>query len=264
MSPQVRTRAASRRHDADFAGPWSILPIADTLLERISSTTTRLGMPFVVPELDDLFAGAERMTGAVADWGRQFWRTYVSSTESGIAYTSTPRPVREEVQRLRDEIARRTRLTREQIARALGVDRRSLSAWVKGEATPGTDKLERLQLLADVVRDIDATESGSATEVLLSRTREQDLLDHIAAGRFTHARDWQALRGGSPSVAIVHRRSTKRPLHQNALDAYLRGELRPLGRAATIRPESDYEQDLAQAERLMPGEPVRRSRRGYR
>lgn len=39
----------------------------------------------------------------------------------------------------------------------------------------------------------------------------------------------------------------KRPLHQNALEAYLRGELRPLGRAATIRPESDYEQDLSKA-----------------
>ena len=59
-------------------------------------------------------------------------------------------------------------------------------------------------------------------------------------------------------------RSTKRPLHQNALDAYLRGELRPLGRAATVRPESDYEQDPSQVERVMLDEPVRRSRRGYR
>lgn len=221
-------------------------------------------MPFVLHDLDDLILGVERMTGAALSWASQFWRIDVSSTETGITYVSTPRPVREEVQKLRDEIARRTRLTRGQIARALGVDRRSLSAWVKGEATPGADKLERLQLLADVVRDIDATEPGSATEVVLSRAGGEDLLDHIAAGRFAHARDWQALRGSAPSVTIVHRRSTKRPLHQNALDAYLRGELRPLGRAATIRPESDYEQDLAQAERLMPAEPVRRSRRGYR
>ena len=264
MSPQVQARPTARQDDPEVEGPWSILPIADTLFERKSSTTTRLGMPFLVHDLDDLILGAERMTGAVLSWASQFWRLDVSSTETGITYASTPRPVREEVQRLRDEIARRTRLTREQIARALGVDRRSLSAWVKGVATPGADKLERLQMLADVVRDIDATEPGSATEVLLSRSGGVDVLDHIAAGRFTHARDWQALRGGSPSVAIVHRRSTKRRLHQNALDAYLRGELRPLARAATIRPESDYEQDLAHAERLMPDEPVRRSRRGYR
>ena len=264
MSPQLQTRRAHRDDEMDAGGPWSILPIADTLLERRSSTTTRLGMPFVVPELDELFAGAERMTGAVTSWTGLFWHTYISSTESGITYASTPRPVREEVQRLRDEIARRTRLTRKQIARAAGVDRRSMSAWVKGDATPSVEKLERLQILADVVRDIDATEPGRSTEVLLSRSGGQDLLDHIAAGRLTTARSWQSMQGSAPSVTVVRRRSTKRPLHQNALDAYLKGELRPFGRAATIRPESDYEQDLSAADRLMPDEPVRRSRRGYR
>ncbi len=243
MSPQVHARPRAGLDDPDVEGPWAILPIADALIERRSSTTTRLGMPFVVHDLDDLLLGAERMTGGVVNWSAQFWRIDVSSTETGITYASTPRPVREEVQKLRDEIARRTRLTREQIARALGVDRRSLSAWVRGEATPGADKLERLQLLADVVRDIDATESGRATEVLLSRSGGQDLLDHIAACHFAHPRDWRAFRG-SPSVTIVHRYSAKRPLHQNALDAYLRGELRSLGRASTIHPESDYEQDL--------------------
>ncbi len=243
MSPQVHARPRAGLDDPDVEGPWAILPIADALIERRSSTTTRLGMPFVVHDLDDLLLGAERMTGGAVNWSDQFWRIDVSSTETGITYASTPRPVREEVQKLRDEIARRTRLTREQIARALGVDRRSLSAWVRGEATPGADKLERLQLLADVVRDIDATESGRATEVLLSRSGGQDLLDHIAACHFAHPRDWRAFRG-SPSVTIVHRYSAKRPLHQNALDAYLRGELRSLGRASTIRPESDYEQDL--------------------
>ena len=264
MSPQVHARSSARLDDTAVQGPWEILPIADTLIERRSSTTTRLGMPFVVRDLDDVLLGAERMTGGAISWSDQFWRIDVSSTETGITYASTPRPVREEVQKLRDEIARRTRLTREQIARALGVDRRSLSAWVKGESAPGADKLERLQLLADVVRDIDASKPGSATEVLLSRTEGQDLLDHIASGRFAHARDWQLLRGSSPSLRIVHRRSAKRALHQNALDAYLRGELRPLGRAATIHPESDYEQDISRAERLMLDEPVRRSRRGYR
>ena len=203
------------------------------------------------------------MTSALTTRTGQFWQTYISSTESGITYASTPRPVREEVQRLRDEIARRTRLTREQIARAAGVDRRSMSAWVKGDATPSVDKLERLQVLAEVVRDIDATEPGRSTEVLLSRSAGHDLLDHIAAGRLTYAHAWQSLQGTAPSVTVVHRRSSKRPLHQNALEAYLKGELRPLGRAATIRPDSDYEQDLSRAERLMPDEPVRRSRRGY-
>lgn len=264
MSPQVHARRQPRHDNPDVLGPWSILPLADTLFERKSSTTTRLGMPFIVQDLDDLLLGAERMTGASVSWGQQFWQMYVSSTETGITYSNAPRPVREDVQKLRDEIARRTRLTREQIARAIGVDRRSLSAWVRGEATPGADKLERLQLLADVVRDIDATESGRATEVLLSRSAGLDLLDHIAAGRLNRAHDWKVLQGAAPSVTITHRTARKRPLHQRALDAYLRGELHPIGRAATLRPESDYEQDLAKAERLMPDEPARRSRRGYR
>ncbi len=263
MSQQLRT-GRTHHDDADVTSPWSILPIADTLLERRSSTTTRLGMPFIVPELDDLFGGAERMTSADSGWGLQSWQTYVSSTESGITYTGAPRPIREEVKRLRDETARRTRLTRQQIARAVGVDRRSMSAWVKGDATPSIEKLGRLQILAEVVRDIDATEPGRSTEVLLSRSAGRDLLDHIAAGRITHARAWRAHLGSTPSVTVVHRRSTKRPLHQNALDAYLKGELQPLGRRATVHPESDYEQDLSKAESLMADEPVRRTRRGYR
>lgn len=263
MSRQIDARPTIRLDDPEVEGSWAILPIADALIERRSSTTTRLGMPFVVHDLDDLLLGAERMTAGAVSWSDQFWRIDVSATETGITYASTPRPVREEIQQLRDEVARRTRLTREQIARALGVDRRSLSAWVKGESAPNADKLGRLQLLADVVRDIDASKPGSATEVLLSRSEGEDLLDHIASGRLAHARDWHARRGAAPSVTTVHRRSAKRPLHQNALDAYLRGTLRPLGRAATLRPESDYEQDLARAERLMPNEPVRRSRKGY-
>jgi transcriptional regulator with XRE-family HTH domain len=264
MKSQLRARPASSHDEPDVSGPWTILLIANTFAERESSTTTRLGMPFVVPDIDDLLLGTERMTSAVVSRSRQFWQTYVSSTETGISYTTTPRSVKEEVQRLRDDIARRTRLTRQQIARALGVDRRSLSAWVKGVATPSTEKLERLQMLADVVRDIDAAGPGHATEVLLSRAGRQDLLDHIAAGHFRRASDWQLLQGATLSRTIVHRNPAKRPLHQNALEAYLRGELRPLGRATTIRPESDYQQDLNKADRIMPDEPVRKSRPGYR
>lgn len=41
----------------------------------------------------------------------------------------------------------------------------------------------------------------------------------------------------------------KRPLHQNALDAYRRGELKPWGRSTTIRPESMYESPGAPGEK---------------
>jgi transcriptional regulator with XRE-family HTH domain len=265
MSPLLRAaRASLHDEDPEEVKPWSILSIADNLVDWKSSTTTRLGMPFAVPEFGDVVVGPEGTTGFVMNWGRQFWQSYITSTESGLTYIAVFRAAREDVQRLRDEIARRTRLTRQQIARGVGVDRRSLSAWVKGEATPAVEKLERLQLIAEVIRDIDATEPGRATEILLSRRGGEDLLDQIAAGHIIDVRDWRVFRGTTPSVTIEQRRSTRRPLHQNALDAYLRGELHPLGRKPTVRPESDYEQDLSQAQRVMPDEPVRRSRRGYR
>ena len=110
MTLQVQARRSASARRTDRSGPWSILLLADALFERKPSTTTRLGMPFVVPEVDDLVRGAERVTGAPFSWGRQFWQTYVSSTATGITYSSPPRPVREDVQKLRDEIARRTRL----------------------------------------------------------------------------------------------------------------------------------------------------------
>jgi transcriptional regulator with XRE-family HTH domain len=264
MSPQFGIRPATPDDEFDEGPPWSILVIAGNVIQRDESTTTRLGRPFTVRNIDDILPSLAEKTSSATSGGHQLWQTYVSSTDTGITYISAVRPVSEQVQRMRDDIARRTRLTRQQIARGVGVDRRSLSAWASGTATPSTEKLRRLQLLAGMVRDIDAAEPGRATEVLLSRSGEDDLLDHLAADRISVVRDWQAFRGSTPSVNIQHRRSTKRPLHQNALDAYLRGELHHLGRAATLRPESDYQQELSRAERLMPDEPARRSRAGYR
>jgi transcriptional regulator with XRE-family HTH domain len=262
MSPHVQAIDASPQ-EPEAPTPWWILTLAQTLFEQAFSTTTRLGRPIVRQGLDYFLPSAERMTGASSSFGEQFWQTYLSSTDSGITYETTPRSVREEVERLRDDISRRTRLTRQQIARAVGVDRRSLSAWVKGSATPSVDKLERLRVLAEVIRDIDATVPGRSTEVLLGRADGTDLLDHVAAGRIHRANDWQTFQGSNPSVTIQHRRSNKRPLHQKALEAYLTGKLQPLGRATTVRSASDYEQDLSEADRLMPDESIRRSRPGY-
>lgn len=263
MMSQLRVkRRAPRSDDDDVTGPWSILPIADTFVAGSSSTATQLGMPIVLFNIEELLVGSDEITGTAISRNNQFWQMYVSSTETGINCTILPESVKEEVETLRDDITRRTRLTRQQIARGVGVDRRSLSSWAKGVSTPSADRLERLRMLADVVRDIEATGKGRAAEVLLSRKGDSDLLDHIAAGRLRRVSDWRLLQGAL-SRTIVNRRPTKRPLHQNALEAYLRGELHPLGRATTIHPESDYEQDLAKADRIMPDEPVRKSRRGY-
>jgi hypothetical protein len=44
-------------------------------------------------------------------------------------------------------------------------------------------------------------------------------------------------------VAVSALEQLDRPLHQNAMDAYLRGDLRPMERSPKVRPESVYEQD---------------------
>ncbi len=252
MSPQVHGRIANSRHDSEVVGPWSIISFADGLVDLKSSTTTRLGMPFRMSDVDELIVGIEAITGAAANLARQIWETYLTSTESGITYSSQPRPVREEVQRLRDEIVRRTRLTRQQIARALGVDRRSLSSWVNGTSVPAPERLERLRYLSATVREIDALRPGQVTEVLLALRRGGDILDLIAHGSFDRVRNWQTLEPGHTIVHIANRQPerNREPLYSAALAAFLEGRLRVPPRARTIRDSAEYEQDLQQADLL--------------
>jgi transcriptional regulator with XRE-family HTH domain len=174
--------------------------------------------------------------------------------------------VREEVQRLRDEIVRRTRLTRQQISRSLGVDRRSLSSWVNGTTVPVPERLERLRYLAATVRDIDALQPGQATEVLLARRRGGDILDLIAQGEFDRARNWQTLEPGQAVVHVTKRQSEgkKEPLYAAALAAYLDGRLSVPPRARTVREPEEYEQDLHDAEILFPDDTQGPRRGRYR
>ncbi len=239
--------------DPNSAGPWSIVSFADGLVDR-QPTTTRMGMPFRLSDLDELLVSIDEATSAAASFARQFWGTYLSATESGITYAAQPRPVREEVQRLRDDVVRRTRLTRQQIARALGVDRRSLSSWANGTAVPNAERLERLQHLAATVREIDALRPGEATEVLLARRKSGDILDLIARGEFDRARDWQGPASGQSAVQVTKRQvnSPKQPLYAAALAAYLVGSLSLPPRAHTVREPGEYEQDLANAELAFP------------
>ena len=87
-------------------------------------------------------------------------------------------------------------------------------------------------------------------------------------GDATPYREKTTIRGdvkliGTPLTSIPTSKG-KRSLYQNALDAYQEEELQPLGRAATIRPESDYEQNLDDAERFFPDEAPRPRRGRYR
>ena len=238
MSPLLHVPSPQARNE-ELPAPWSFVSFADSLVDQKSATSTRMGMPFVVKDLDEFLVRIDDITGAAANLACQYWGTYLSATESGITYASQPRPVRDQVQRLRDEVVRRTRLTREQIARALGVDRRSLSSWVNGTTVPTTERHERVGHLTALVREIDALRPGEATEVLLARRKGGDLLDVIARGDFQRARNWQALEPGHAAAHVTTRKMSrpKPPLYAAALAAYLDGKptVPPRQRARRLR-----------------------------
>jgi len=253
-------------HDAVF--PFVIVPFAGMLSSASPSTSAGLGMamPTIRGDIENLLGAGDDVTSAAVIMVDQFWGTYLSTTDTGITHIAVPRPSSEEVRRFRDEISRRTRLTRQQIARAIGVDRRSLTSWVNGSSVPGPDRLERLRFLAALVREIDALKPGRATEVVLARRRGGDLLDLVADGRFAQAQNWQSMEPGEPSVRVAPRHPAPRkpPLHAAALAAFRSGQLSVPPRARTIREAGDYEQDLEGAEAIFPDEPPAPRRGRYR
>jgi transcriptional regulator with XRE-family HTH domain len=225
-----------------------------------------MAMPTIRGGVENLLATPGEVTAAAAVVVDQFWRTYLSTTDTGITHIAVPRPSSEDVRRFRDEISRRTRLTRQQIARAIGVDRRSLTSWVNGSSVPGPGRLERLRFLAALVREIDALQPGRATEIVLARRRGGDFLDLVAAGRFTEAQNWQSMEPGEPPVRVAPRHPTprKQPLYAAALAAFGSGQLSVPLRARTIREASDYEQDLEGAAAIFPDEAPRQRPGRYR
>lgn len=69
-------------------------------------------------------------------------------------------------QRALAELRSKTELTWGQLARALGVNRRSLHFWAQGER-PSASNLERLMKLVEIVRGINDGDPTETTEILL-------------------------------------------------------------------------------------------------
>lgn len=68
------------------------------------------------------------------------------------------------------ELRQRTQLTWAQLARMLGVQRRSLHFWARGER-PSASNLERLMRIVGIVRAVDRGDPGETTSVLLEPRR---------------------------------------------------------------------------------------------
>lgn len=169
----------------------------------------------------------------------------------------------EEVSQLRDEICRRG-LTRQDIARGIGIDRRSLSGYVRGEINPQPERLEALRILARISREIDAEQPGKARDVLHTQRGPATLLDVLAAGRYAVAAAWRLWIDSAQTQVHVQVRSLDRPpIWSAAARALAEGRLSPPPRASTVRPDATYHVDPADAELF--AEPDAGPRRpGYR
>lgn len=171
--------------------------------------------------------------------------------------------VSDQVRTLRDAICA-TGLSRQQLARLVGVDRRSLSGWASGAIRPVAERVEALQAVASVVAEIAAERSGRVSEVLLSERGSFSLLDAVAAGR-TRLELWRSWIQRGESVATVTARSqTDDPIWVAAARALAEGRLAAPTREPVARPAETYEIN-PEAEATWFAEPEHESgRRGYR
>ena len=120
------------------------MPLIDDQAEVILSFPCLFG-----DEAED-WSGTSNHLGMSASFGAQFelncptvWPLSVESPSSFLA---------EEVSRLRDQIIDVAGLTCQEIALAIGVDRRSLSGFARGDIRPTPPRLESLRLLAKVAQ----------------------------------------------------------------------------------------------------------------
>ncbi len=205
--------------------------------------------------------GTAPSTGPVTNSVYQGLRT----TQAGY---STSRPsvgsVTKEVRSLQDEIRARSGLTRQQIARALDVDRRSLSAWASGATRPSPQRLEGLRFLGALVRELDIRHPGRAQELLLAKHGNNDVLSTMRSGRLDLARRFAMTAEGRPSVSIERVARKRTPLYAAAENALMEGRLTKPERNRTVRDEALYEMDLSEAALFREEAAASPRRRGYR
>ncbi len=166
---------------------------------------------------------------------------------TGPAITKTLTTV---VRQLRDHISAQTRLTRQEIARAIGVDRRSLSGFVSGEIRPTPERIIMLQTLATTA-EWAASEFGEhVREVLRGESSDTSPLRLIAEGRTDIRHDLHvvAVRTGLVETTglKIRRRESREPLYITAAAIWDLQQEVPLDRG-TARDQTMYEQDLSKA-----------------
>lgn len=166
-----------------------------------------------------------------------------------------------EVRELRQRIASHG-ISRQEIARGIGVDRRTLSGYASGEIRPAAERLELLHTLADLCDEISSVRPGRVKDLVFGRHRGRALVDQL--GDSDVVRGWRGWIAEHESIVTVRPTRTRtEPLWVRAAQAYRDGLLATPTRARTVRPEETYELDPEEA--ALFEEPRYESRRrGYR
>lgn len=172
--------------------------------------------------------------------------------------------VTNEVRSLQEEIRERSGLTRQQIARALDIDRRSLSSWASGATRPTPRRLDALRFLGSLVRDLDTRHPGRAQELLLAKHGDDDALSAIRMGRFDLAERLALSAEGRRSVSIARIARNRTPLYFAAAQALAAGRLSRPDPNRMVRDETAYKMDLAEAALFDEEASAEPRRRGYR
>lgn len=180
---------------------------------------------------------------------------------------SDPRPaaggVADEVRSLRDAICG-AGVSRQALARLLGVDRRSLSGWARGEIRPGPDRIAGMRALARIVADIDAEYPGRVSDVLSMPRGKFTLLDAVAEGR-TRAELWRAwMARAASSVTVTWRDRQDEPMWAAAARAIAEGRIAVPAWERTVRPETTYEMRPDEEAAAFAEPEYETRRRGYR
>lgn len=191
-------------------------------------------------------------------WADQF--ELITTTPS--LQPDLPVTLADEIRRLRDDVCSHG-LTRQDVARAIGVDRRSLSAWISGEMRPGLERLRVLQTLARLVAAVASERPSQVRDVLLARRTGTALIDRLVTDGARVLDTWRA--GVRPEATVTMRPADARspePIWAAAARAATESRLSRPSSSGAIRPASTYEMDLGEAERFEEPE-LEYRRRGY-
>jgi transcriptional regulator with XRE-family HTH domain len=172
----------------------------------------------------------------------------------GFAVTSVPaiaRPPEEdpasEVRELRSRILANG-LSKQEIARAIGVDRRSLSGYAKGDIRPSRDRLKLLRTLADLTEAISLEHPGRVRDVLLTRRGRLALIDQLVGTGRSILQTWRTwVARSEAAVTVTQRHQNAEPVWAAAARALAAGRLQVPPRGYTVRPDSTYQMDLVEA-----------------